>query len=112
MQNLVRSKTIGVTGNGGWGTAGAGSGRDLLSNNGRISFCSAKATRLVPVQLSVISSVYMLHVPPVIFFFSLDTPHSFQQVSLISNAEGCTLCNTSNICAPFVRKATTLERNS
>ena len=30
MQNLVRSKTIGVTGNGGRGTAGAGHGRDLL----------------------------------------------------------------------------------
>ena len=30
MQNLVRSKTIGVTGNGGKGTAGAGPGRDLL----------------------------------------------------------------------------------
>ena len=28
--NLVRSKTIGVTGNGGRGTAGAGPGRDLL----------------------------------------------------------------------------------
>ena len=32
MQNLVRSKTIGVTGNGGRGTAGAGPGRDLLYN--------------------------------------------------------------------------------
>ena len=31
MQNLVRSKTIGVTGNGGRGTAGAGPGRDLLA---------------------------------------------------------------------------------
>ena len=30
MQNLVRSKTMGVTGNGGRGTAGAGPGRDLL----------------------------------------------------------------------------------
>ena len=30
MQNLVRSKTLGVTGNGGRGTAGAGPGRDLL----------------------------------------------------------------------------------
>ena len=30
MQNLVRGKTIGVTGNGGRGTAGAGPGRDLL----------------------------------------------------------------------------------
>ena len=30
MQNLVRSKTIGVTGNGGRGTAGAGPGRDLF----------------------------------------------------------------------------------
>ena len=30
MQNLVRSKTIGVTGNGGRGTAGAGPGRDPL----------------------------------------------------------------------------------
>ena len=30
MQNLVRSKTIGVTGNGGRGTAGDGPGRDLL----------------------------------------------------------------------------------
>ena len=30
MQNLVRSKTIGVTENGGRGTAGAGPGRDLL----------------------------------------------------------------------------------
>ena len=30
MQNLVRSKTIGVTGNGERGTAGAGPGRDLL----------------------------------------------------------------------------------
>ena len=30
MQNLVRSKTVGVTGNGGRGTAGAGPGRDLL----------------------------------------------------------------------------------
>ena len=30
MQNLVRSKTIGVTGNGGRGTAGAGPGRDFL----------------------------------------------------------------------------------
>ena len=30
MQNLVRSKIIGVTGNGGRGTAGAGPGRDLL----------------------------------------------------------------------------------
>ena len=29
MQNLVRSKTIEVTGNGGRGTAGAGPGRDL-----------------------------------------------------------------------------------
>ena len=29
MQSLVRSKTIGVTGNGGRGTAGAGPGRDL-----------------------------------------------------------------------------------
>ena len=30
MQNLVRSETVGVTGNGGRGTAGAGPGRDLL----------------------------------------------------------------------------------
>ena len=30
MQNLVRSKTIRVTGSGGRGTAGAGPGRDLL----------------------------------------------------------------------------------
>ena len=30
MQNLVRSKTIGVTGNCGRATAGAGPGRDLL----------------------------------------------------------------------------------
>ena len=30
MQHLVRSETIGVTGNGGRGTAGAGPGRDLL----------------------------------------------------------------------------------
>ena len=30
MQNLVRSETIGVTGSGGRGTAGAGPGRDLL----------------------------------------------------------------------------------
>ena len=30
MQNLVRSKTVGPTGNGGRGTAGAGPGRDLL----------------------------------------------------------------------------------
>ena len=30
MQNLVRSKTIGVTGNGGRDTAGAGPGRHLL----------------------------------------------------------------------------------
>ena len=30
MQNLVRSKTIGVTENGGRRTAGAGPGRDLL----------------------------------------------------------------------------------
>ena len=30
MQSLVRSRTIGVTGNGGRGTAGAGPGRDLL----------------------------------------------------------------------------------
>ena len=30
MQNLVRSRTIGVTGNGGRGTVGAGPGRDLL----------------------------------------------------------------------------------
>ena len=30
MQNLVRSKTIGVTGNGQRGKAGAGPGRDLL----------------------------------------------------------------------------------
>ena len=30
MQNLVRSKTIGVTANGGRGTAGAGPGRDLI----------------------------------------------------------------------------------
>ena len=51
----------------------------------------------------------MHHVPPVIFLFLLDTPHSFRQVSIISNAEACTLCNTSNVCAPFVRKATTLE---
>ena len=29
MQNLVRSKTIGVTGSGGRGTVGAGPGRDL-----------------------------------------------------------------------------------
>ena len=31
MQNLMRSKTIGVTGNGGRGTAGAGPGRDHRS---------------------------------------------------------------------------------
>ena len=30
MQTLVRSKTLGVTGYGGRGTAGAGPGRDLL----------------------------------------------------------------------------------
>ena len=30
MQNLVRSKTIGVTGNDGRGTAGAGPGREVL----------------------------------------------------------------------------------
>ena len=30
MQNMVRSKTLGVTGNGGRGTGGAGPGRDLL----------------------------------------------------------------------------------
>ena len=45
----------------------------------------------------------MLHVPPVIFLFFLDTPHSFWQVSIISNVEGCTLCKTSNGCARFVR---------
>ena len=33
MQNLVRSKTIGVTENGGRGTAGAGPGRDLLNGS-------------------------------------------------------------------------------
>ena len=37
MQNLVRRKTIGVTGNGGRGTAGAGPGRDLLYNNTQIN---------------------------------------------------------------------------
>ena len=34
MQNLVRSKTMGVTGSGGRGTAGAGPGRDLLYYQG------------------------------------------------------------------------------
>ena len=34
MQNLVRSKTRGVTGNGGRGTAGAGPGRNLLYSAG------------------------------------------------------------------------------
>ena len=33
MQNLVRSKTTGATGNGGRGTAGAGPGRDLLQGS-------------------------------------------------------------------------------
>ena len=33
MQNLVRSRTIGVKGNGGRGTAGAGPGRDPLSGS-------------------------------------------------------------------------------
>ena len=51
----------------------------------------------------------MLHVLPVILFFLLDTPHNLWQVCIMSNAEGCTLCNTSNVCAPFVRNATTLE---
>ena len=34
MQNLVRSETLGVTGNGGRGTAGAAPGRDLLYRPG------------------------------------------------------------------------------
>ena len=51
----------------------------------------------------------MLHVLPVIVFFLLDTPHNLWQVCLTSNAEGCTLCNTANVCAPFVSNATTLE---
>ena len=51
----------------------------------------------------------MLHVPPVIVFCLLDTPHRLRQVCIMSNAEGCILCNTSNVYAPFVRNATTLE---
>ena len=42
-------------------------------------------------------------------FILLDTPHKSWQVCIMSNAEGCTLCNTSNLCAPFVRIATTFE---
>ena len=38
MQNLVRSRTIGVTGNGGRGTAGAGPGRDVLYDVGSEHF--------------------------------------------------------------------------
>ena len=56
MQNLVRSKTIGVTGNGGRGTAGAGPGRNLLygSRPARRVFqaylraCATKAGRDMP----------------------------------------------------------------
>ena len=51
----------------------------------------------------------MLHVLPVILFFLLDTPHNLWQVCIMSNAEGCTRCNTSNVYGPFVRNATTLE---
>ena len=51
----------------------------------------------------------MLHVLPVILFFLLDTPHKLWQVCIMSNAEGCTLYNTSNVCALFVRNATTFE---
>ena len=51
----------------------------------------------------------MLHVLPVILFFLLDTPHNLWQVCIMSNAEGWTLCNTSNVCAPFVRNATILK---
>ena len=36
MQNLVRSKTLGVTGNGARGTAGAGPGRDLLYHRAEV----------------------------------------------------------------------------
>ena len=81
----------------------------LIVDNGRINFSSAKATRRVPVLLSVICGVDMLHVPPVILFFFLGTPHRLRQVCIMSNAEGCTLCNTSKVCAPFVRNAATLE---
>ena len=51
----------------------------------------------------------MLHVLPVILFFLLDTAHNLWQVCIMSNAEGCSPCITSNVCAPFVRNTTTLE---
>ena len=51
----------------------------------------------------------MLHVLPVILFFLLDTPNNLSQVCIMSSAEICSLCNTFNVCAPFVRNATTLE---
>ena len=41
----------------------------IHSQNGRINFSPAKATRVVAVQLSVIRLVDMLHVPPGIFVF-------------------------------------------
>ena len=51
----------------------------------------------------------MLHVLPVILFFLLDSPHSLWQVCIMSNAEGWTLFNSSNVCTLFVRNATILE---
>ena len=54
-------------------------------------------------------SVDLLHVPPMIFLLLLDTSHCSRQVSIISNAEGYTLCNNSDKCAPFITKATTSE---
>ena len=51
----------------------------------------------------------MLHVLPVILFFLLEIPHNLWKVCIMSNAEGWTLCNTSNVFAPFVRNATILE---
>ena len=51
----------------------------------------------------------MFPVLVVILFFLLDTPHNLWQVCIMSNAEECTQCNTSNVCASFVRNATTLE---
>ena len=51
----------------------------------------------------------MLHVLQVILFCLLDTPQNLWQVCIMSNAEGWTLCNTSNVCAPFFRNAAILE---
>ena len=52
-----------------------------------------------------------LHVPHVILFVLLHTFHCSSKMCIISNAESCTLWNTSKICPPFFGKGNNIKNH-